>query len=58
MTSSLENTPPIVAIALPALPALPALVGPTAAEGVLPATPHRLAPTVQRKRMFLYWGHR
>jgi hypothetical protein len=55
MTSSLENTPPIVAIALPALPAL---VGPTAAEGVLPATPHRLAPTVQRKRMFLYWGHR
>jgi len=47
MTSSLANTPPVLATALVAL------VGPIAAQGVLPATPHPLAPTVQRKRMFL-----
>jgi hypothetical protein len=47
MTSSLENTPPIV------VTALPALIEPIAAHGVLPATPHPLAPMVQRKRMFL-----
>jgi hypothetical protein len=50
MTSSLANTPPILATALAALAAL---VGPIAAQSVLPVTPHPLAPTVQRKRMFL-----